>query len=199
MKTNIINGENVSTLNWDYFVTLIRFIPTSITQWEKQINRIMDQYNFNQIYWTCEKTKKMNGTYHSHLLLDTNYTTCTEQDLVSNFSNYIVKGKEIFYNSTFTTNTSINNIKEVDGKKIIFDITSNQNKRLIEYKTTRTLRGANKQIIKQEVIAKELIPFHEVQGQDGRVYIEQIKGVKNASIYMNKFTERGITTGYLKK
>jgi hypothetical protein len=198
MKTNISNGVNVSSLKWDYFITLIKIIPTSINQWEKAISTIMDIGKFNQLYWSCEKTKSMNGTYHSHLLLDLSNTTLTENDLVSILSNYVVRGKSVSYKSTYTTTTPIEEIKEIDGKKIIFDLNSNQNKRLVEYKTIRNLRDANNKILKQEVIEKDFIPFHEVQGQEGRAYIERIKGIRNTSIYMNKFSERGINTGYLK-
>lgn len=198
MKTSITNGINASNLNWDYFITLNRMRRTSINQWEKEINRIMEENSFKQLYWSCEKSKSNNGIYHVHLLLDTD-NKITDTELVNYFSSYLVKGKEVSYKSTYTTSPNWNCVNEVDGKKIIYDLTTNQNKRLLEYKTTRNLIGPNNQTMKQEVIEREYIPFHEIQGTDGRGYIERVRGIRNAAIYLHKFTDRGITTGYLKK
>lgn len=199
MKTSVNNGLNLSSLSWDYFITLNRIIPTSVTKWETEINKIMDENDFNQIYWSCEKTSNVQGTYHVHLLVDTSQIQDSQKNLITYISNYLVNGREISYKSDYTSRTPVNQINEYDGKKIIYDTNSNENKRLIEYKNIRTLIGSNNQKIKQEVIEKEYIPFHEIRGRDGRGYIERIKAVRNTTLYINKFTDRGITTGYLKK
>lgn len=196
MKTSILNGINTSSLNWDFFITLNRMKRTSINQWENEMNRIMDENTFHQLYWSCEKSKSNNGIYHTHILIDSN-NKVIDRELVDYFTKYLVKGKEISYKSSTTTAPNWTEPKMIDGKKIIYDLTTNQNKRLLEYKSCRNLIGPNGLTIKKEVIEREFIPFHEIQGTDGRGYIERVRGVRNASIYLNKFTDRGITTGYL--
>lgn len=159
----------------------------------------MDENDFNQIYWSCEKIRNVQGTYHVHLLVDTSQIQDSQKNLITYMSNYLVNGREISYKSDYTSRTPVHQINEHDGKKIIYDTNTNENKRLIEYKNIRTLIGSNNQTIKQEVIEKEYIPFYEIRGRDGRGYIERIKGVRNTTLYINKFTDRGITSGYLKK
>ena len=199
MKTSVNNGLNISSLSWDYFITLNRIIPTSVSKWETEIEKIMDDNDFNQMYWSCEKTKNVKGTYHIHLLVDTSKGQNSHQELLTYFTNYLVNGKEVSYKSNYTTSTPVHQIKEYDGKKIIYDTNTNENKRLIEYKKTRTLIGSNNQTIQQEVIERVFIPFHEIRGRDGRGYIERIKGVRNTSLYINKFNDWGINNKYLKK
>jgi hypothetical protein len=198
MKTSIQNGINTSLLNWDYFITLNKMKRTTVNQWEREMEIIMNDNDFCQIYWSCEKSNFSDGIYHTHLLVDTN-NLITINELVVYFSKYLVNGKEISYKSNHTTAYNCSNSKETSGKKIIYDLANNENKRMIEYKTSRNLIGPNNQIIRQEYFEKEFIPFYEIQGKMGRGYIETIKGIKNTSIYLNKFTDRGITTGYLKK
>jgi hypothetical protein len=199
MKTSINNGYNLSSLKWDYFITLNRIIPTSILKWEIEINKIMNENNFNQLYWSCEKSKSVNGTYHVHLLVDTNFGDETNQKLILYFSKYFVNGREIFYNSNYTASPLFHQLTEYHGKKIIYDPLTEENKRLLEYKKTRTLIDSNNQRIEKDVIEREYIPFYEIKGRDGRGYIEKIKGVRNTALYISKFTDRAITTGYLKK
>jgi hypothetical protein len=103
-------------------------------------------------------------------------------------------GKELPYSKTMFNTSS-----DFDKYCLSFDKNTNRMNRLIEYKDVQRLVDINGNIITRNVFKKIFIPFRHLNGKDNRVYIESVKGVKNASIYTSKFTSQKISTGYLKK
>jgi hypothetical protein len=198
MKSNISNGINTSKLPWEYMITLKNLKPTSMKQWEEQMLSIMIENEFNQIFWGCERDYSRNKAYHTHLLIDSN-NLITDLDLINFFMSYLINGRQISYKSKYTSNLTIDTVKEIDGKKILFNSNTNQNNRVIEYKKTRTLVDQYGNRIVTDYIDKELVPFHEIVGKNGSCYIEKIKGVRNIALYVSKFTNSYPTTGYMNK
>jgi hypothetical protein len=195
MDTSIFNGETISRMPWDYMVTIHKCEKMTPKKWEKDIISIGNSDNrYFQIYHCSEKISNSIGMYHNHQLVDCN-GNMDELDILDFYKRYIGKGKEISYKSKYTVSVGANDPIEIDGKFIKYDLKTNRNLRKIEFKENKTLTNG-KEILVKPVITKLYIPFYEIYGTEGRVYIEKVQGVKNVSYYTNKFTNRGLTTNY---
>jgi hypothetical protein len=171
--------------------------PTMINDWDLDMNRIMSENNFNQIYWSCEKIKGSVSIYHTHLLIDSN-NSITDSGLVDYFKEYLENGREISYKSNLTSSKRIIS-KSNNRKKIRYDEKTNRNERLVEYKWTRTLIDNSGNKLVRDYDIREFVPFYEIVGKNGRCFVERVIGLSNSSLYINKYTGRGVTTGYLNK
>ncbi len=196
MRTHIFNGQNTSKLDWNLMITIHRYETMTLSKWEKEIKSIMKSNNqYNQVYYGCEKISETPGIYHAHILIDVNgVIDCN--NLIYYYKKYLVKGREISYKSNYTSTLGNNDPIEIDGKYIKYDIVNERNIRKIEY-IKEFYNDRSKKY--EKVIKSEYIPFFEINGKDGRCYIETIIGNKNSSYYINKFSERGFTTNYLNR
>jgi hypothetical protein len=196
MKTNISNGLNVAEINWNYCLVLHRHDIKNHSKWEKEMQKVMTDCSFNQMYWAIERSKCSEFT-HLHLLLDTEnlYDLLALTDY---FKRFVCKGREVSCESKYTKSSDSVRSNKSD-KKIFYDLKLKQNMREIEFVEPRTLVSPDSnEKIEQMVLRKQYIPFVEIKGNKGRCYIEEVKALTNAALYTNKLaTGKRISTGYL--
>jgi hypothetical protein len=192
MKTNIYQGNNISKLKWDYFLTIHQYHAYSNLRWEIMFQKIFESIPMNQLVWTIESNGKLSKGNHAHILLDSN-GIIIEDELIDYFLKTMNKGRELQYSSKWNTESP-----GLEKYSLMYDEENKRINRLIEYHDKQMLVDMNGNHFERDIIRKDYIPFRHVVSGDNRVYLEYIKGVRNTALYSTKFTSNKINTGYIR-
>jgi hypothetical protein len=191
MNSNLYQGTNISLINWDYFLTIHNFRKVSQREWLKNFEDMLSFLQIHEMYWSIENNNRFAFGNHAHLLINSN-GLITDNHLVNYFMNLYKNPREIKYNSSYDS-------KDIIPEKysLKYDKESKQIKRILEYRSTQRLIDKDGKIILNDKFVHDYIPFRQVIANNGRVYCESIKEVKNVSLYTSKFTSKSIQNGYI--
>jgi hypothetical protein len=162
MKTSLMNGLNLTKLDFNYMVSYRPNLSPNFEKMEGEIVSLFKNINYDHLTYFWERDKELKK-YHSHIL-------------ISNPDNEIVS--KIFHN--------------VKGYSSVYE---GRRETIVKTEKIQQLQENNK--IPQLVDKKIVIDFMEFKGSKGKIYIEPIIENRNSCLYVSKFSDRGIVSGYL--
>jgi hypothetical protein len=163
MKTSVMNGENISKLDFNYMISYRPSHSPKFEKMEEQITSLFKDINFYHLIYFWEKDSQVK-MYHSHILI-----LCDNENLIPYmFRN--IEGYKSVYN----------------GKRKTILKT---NKSFVNHQTGEHISKSVDRVVE--------VFYNEFRGKRGKVYLEPVIDKRNSSYYVSKYSDRGLSSGYL--